>query len=70
MPSTKKFEETVVSRMHAEPAFRHALLREGMETMPNGDVETGQIILNYSTLQRLSGLTVCASLPQNTGNAS
>lgn len=57
-------------RVQAEPAFRDALLQEAVETMLNGDVETGKIILNYSTLQRLSEFGGYASPLPKAGNAS
>ena len=33
------------ARVQADPAFREALLREGIETMLSGDVDTGKTIL-------------------------
>ncbi len=45
MVLTRNFKETVQARVVADPAFREALLREGIETMIGGDVETGKTIL-------------------------
>jgi DNA-binding phage protein len=45
MPLTRKFKETVQARVQADPAFREALLREGIDTMLAGDVETGKAVL-------------------------
>lgn len=45
MALTRSFKETVQARVLADPAFREALLREGIETMLAGDVETGKLIL-------------------------
>ena len=48
MALTRDFKETIKARVHRDPAFRRELLREGVETMLNGDVETGKIVLrNY-----------------------
>src|SRR5437016_10636997 len=45
MALTRKFKETVQARVLADPAFREALLREGIEAMLAGDVDTGKLIL-------------------------
>src|SRR5215207_7074679 len=45
MALTRKFKDTVQARVQADPAFREALLREGIETMLSGDVDTGKAIL-------------------------
>jgi len=45
MALTRNFKETVQARVLADPAFREALLREGIETMLAGDVDTGRSIL-------------------------
>ena len=45
MALTKSFKELVQSRVAAEPAFGEALLREGIDTMLRGDVETGKAVL-------------------------
>jgi hypothetical protein len=45
MALTRKFKDTVQARVQADPAFREALLREGIETMLGGDVDTGKAIL-------------------------
>jgi len=45
MALTRKFKETVQARVLADPAFREALLREGIETMLAGEVDTGRLIL-------------------------
>jgi DNA-binding phage protein len=42
---TRHFKETVAARIGRDPAFREALLREGIETLLAGDVETGKTIL-------------------------
>lgn len=45
MALTRDFQELVQKRVVSDPAFATALLREGIETMLAGDVETGKAIL-------------------------
>jgi hypothetical protein len=45
MPLTKSFRETVQRRVADDPAFREALLKEGVELLLGGDVETGKAVL-------------------------
>ncbi len=45
MPSTHSFQEIVHRRTASDPAFNHALLREGIDLMLAGDVEMGNSIL-------------------------
>jgi hypothetical protein len=45
MPLTKGFKETVKERMERSPKFRRALLREAIECLLSGDVDTGKAIL-------------------------
>ena len=45
MALTRDFKETVLARVRADPKFRNALLKEGIETMLAGDVDTGKSIL-------------------------
>ena len=45
MPLTRDFKELVQKRIAGDPAFRDALLREGIDIMLSGDVETGKAIL-------------------------
>jgi len=48
MATTKSCKELVQRRAAAEPAFAEALLRQRIDTMLSGDVETGKTILrNY-----------------------
>jgi hypothetical protein len=42
---TRSFEELVQKRLNSDPAFKEALLREGIDTMLAGDVDTGKAIL-------------------------
>lgn len=45
MALTRDFKETIQARVLADPKFRDALLREGIETMLAGDVDGGKSIL-------------------------
>jgi len=45
MALTRDFKETIRARVKRDPGFRRALLREGIENLISGDVETGKIIL-------------------------
>ena len=44
MALTRHFKETVATRVR-DPAFREALLREGIETLLAGDIATGKAVL-------------------------
>jgi len=45
MALTRNFKETVQARVKRDPAFRRELLREAVETMLAGDLETGKAVL-------------------------
>jgi hypothetical protein len=45
MPLTRSFKELVQRHVADDPAFGTALLREGIDAMLAGDVETGKTIL-------------------------
>ena len=45
MPLTRSFKGTVQARAGTDPAFREALLREGVEALLAGDVEIGKAVL-------------------------
>ena len=45
MPLTRSFKELVQRHVAADPAFAEALLREGVDTMLAGDIDTGKAIL-------------------------
>ncbi len=45
MPLTHDFKETVRRRAQRDPDFRCGLLREAVETIINGDLETGKAVL-------------------------
>lgn len=45
MPLIRSFKETVQARVQRDPAFREALLREGVDALLSGDLGTGKAIL-------------------------
>lgn len=45
MPRSKKFNDLVQSQVKADKKFAEALLREGIDAMLSGDVETGKSLL-------------------------
>jgi hypothetical protein len=45
MALTRDFKETVKNRIARDPAFREELLKEGIECLLIGDVDTGKAIL-------------------------
>jgi hypothetical protein len=45
MPLTRDFKETVQARIARDPAYRKEMLREGVECMLSGDLDTGKAIL-------------------------
>ena len=45
MTLTRDFKETIQARVERDPAFREALLKEGVECLLSGDVETGKTVL-------------------------
>ncbi len=62
MPLTRDFKETIQDRLRRDPGFREELLKEGVECLVAGDVETGKAILRdfiNATVgfQELSNLT-------------
>ena len=45
MALTRSFKETVQARAQRDSAFREALLKEAIECMLAGEMETGKIVL-------------------------
>ena len=45
MPLTREFKETVQARLRADRKYRKELLREGVECLLAGDLDTGRAIL-------------------------
>ena len=62
MPLTRDFKETIQARIERDPAFREELLKEGVDCLLSGDVDTGKAVLRdyiNATIgfQELGGLT-------------
>ena len=63
MALTRNFRDTVRARAQLDPGFRAALIREAVEKLIDGDVETGLSILGdyvnatvgYKTLAEITG---------------
>ena len=45
VPLTRAFKETVQTRAERDPEFREGLLKQGVECLLAGDVDTGKIVL-------------------------
>ena len=45
MALTRSFKQTVQARARRDPAFREGLLREGVECLLAGDIDTGKVLL-------------------------
>ena len=45
MALTRDFKETIKDRVERDPSFREELLKEGIEYLLTGDVDTGKAIL-------------------------
>ena len=45
MPLTRDFKATVQARIARDPKYRKELLREGVECLLSGDLDTGKAIL-------------------------
>ena len=45
MALTRAFKETIQARVQRDPAFREELLKEGLECLLSGDVDTGKAVL-------------------------
>ena len=57
MALTKDFKETIQAQR--EPAFRKALLQEGIECLLAGDVDIGKAVLrDYINVTEMSGATL------------
>ena len=62
MALTRSFKELVQRHVVEDPAFGEALLREGIDTMLSGDVDTGKAIC-ATTLRRRSASRSWARRP-------
>ena len=45
MALTRDFKETIQARIERDPAFREELLKEGVECLISGDMDTGKAVL-------------------------
>ncbi len=45
MPLTRDFRETIQARAQRDPEYRRQLLREAVEVLISGDIETGKSLL-------------------------
>jgi hypothetical protein len=45
MPLTRDFKDTIQERARRDAAFREALLKEAVDALLSGDVETGKTVL-------------------------
>lgn len=45
MALTRSFKETVKARVVSDPAFKEALLTEGLNALLEGDLDTGKAVL-------------------------
>ena len=62
MVLTRNFKETIQARIERDPTFREELLKEGVESLLSGDMDTGKAVLRdyiNATIgfQELGGLT-------------
>ncbi len=62
MVLTRNFKETIQARIARDPTFREELLKEGVESLLSGDMDTGKAVLRdyiNATIgfQELGGLT-------------
>ena len=62
MSLTRDFKETIKARIDRDPSFREELLKEGVECLLSGDVDTGKAVLRdyiNATIgfRQLGGLT-------------
>ena len=44
MTLTREFKETIQARIERDPVFREELLKEGVESLLAGEVETGRLV--------------------------
>jgi len=65
MPLTREFKQTIKARVESDPDFRQELLKEGVQALLMGDLDTGKAILRdlinatlgFSELAELSDKT-------------
>ena len=42
---TRHFKETILARLERDPEFRRELLKEGIDSLLSGDVDTAKVVL-------------------------
>ncbi len=65
MTLTSSFKETVVARIERDEEFRDTLLREGIDCLLSGDVDTGKAVLRdyINATIGFDNLSVATSTP-------
>ena len=65
MPLTHDFKETIRKRAESDPDFRRALLREAVEAIINGDLQTGKGVLRdyVNATLGFQSLEKCTRIP-------
>lgn len=58
----RAFKATVLARVQADPTFRDALLKVGIDTMLAGDVDTGKAILRDDIRQQSASSNSASTL--------
>ena len=46
MPLTRNFNEAILARIERDPEFREELIKEAVECLRSGDVDTGRAVLS------------------------
>ena len=54
MALTRDFKDTIKNRVARDPSFRKELLKEGIECLLTGDVDTGKAVLRDTTCDVMS----------------
>ncbi len=68
MALTRDFKETILARIQRDPKFRNALLKEGIEALLAGDVDTGKSILR-DCIKATVGFEQLGADPRRAGGA-
>ena len=66
---TRDFKETIQERASRDARFREALLKEAVDALLSGDVETGKTVLR-SYINATVGFDKLATVPRNRQRAS
>jgi len=52
MSLTKDFKDTIKDRVERDPVFREELLKQGIESLLTGDVDTGKAVRRFWMIKR------------------